>query len=360
MRVVVSAGGTGGHIYPALAIIHKIKEMEPNSEFLYIGTCDRMEKDIIPQENIPYVGIPMQGLNRKQIWKNGRVLACLWQSVKRAKEEINKFHPDIVLGIGGYITLPVIYAAKKLGYKTFIHEQNAIPGLSNKILAHYADIIGVSLPDTASFFPKGKVYVTGNPRSEEVYTVHPGRKEKYGLTKEKKMVMIVMGSLGSQTITNRLQQMIPSFFKKPYEVLLVTGKDYYDAYQKIQVPQNVKIVPFLNDMPEMLQVCDLIVSRAGASTISEITALGVVSILVPSPYVTHNHQYKNALSLSSKGGALLLEEAQFDQEHLLPMIDSLFMDPKKYQNIKEEAKKLGIRDSATKIYHLLQKLVSDK
>jgi len=151
-------GGTGGHIYPALAIIEKIKEKEPNSEFLYIGTTDRMEHEIIPKENIPYLGIKISGLNRKHLLSNFKVLKNYWKSVRILKKKIKEFHPDIVLGVGGYVTAPVISTAKKLGYKTLIHEQNSIPGVSNKFLSKYADKIGVSLEESIQYFPKEKVF----------------------------------------------------------------------------------------------------------------------------------------------------------------------------------------------------------
>ncbi len=360
MRVIICAGGTGGHIYPALAILNKIKEMEPDSTFLYIGTTDRMEAKIIPEKNIPFVGIEMKGLNRKNPFKNIEVLRTFKRAIKKARSEIKKFNPDIVLGIGGYITAPVIYAAKKEGYKTFIHEQNSIPGMSNKFLSHYADKIGVSLPGSLSYFDKKKTIYTGNPRSEEVLKVKPISKKEYGLSENKKLVVIVMGSLGSTTISNRLKQMVPDFKDKDYEVLLVTGKDYYKSFGDLKVPKNVKIVPYLDNMLGVLKKTDLIVSRAGASTVAEITALGLPSILVPSPYVTHNHQYKNAKELEDHGATMILEEKDFASTNLLPMIDEIFNDKKRYQTMQQKAKELGVFDSATKIYQILKEIQGDK
>ena len=199
MKVIVSAGGTGGHIYPALAIIHKIQEQEPDSEFLYIGTTDRMEHVIIPKENIPYLGIEISGLDRKHLFKNFKVLKNYQKSIKILKKKIKEFDPDIVLGVGGYVTAPVVSTAKKLGYKTFIHEQNSIPGVSNKFLSKYADKIGVSLEESLQYFPKDKTFVSGNPRSEEISKVLPISKKEMGLSPNKKLVLIVMGSLGSST-----------------------------------------------------------------------------------------------------------------------------------------------------------------
>ena len=361
MRVVVSAGGTGGHIYPALAIINKIKEKEPNSEFLYIGTTDRMEATIIPELGYKYVGLEIKGLNRHKPLKNINVLKAFLKAIKKAKKEIKEFNPDIVLGIGGYVTLPVIYAAHSLNIKTFIHEQNSIPGLSNKLLNKKVDAIGVSLPSSLKYFDKKKTTYTGNPRSEEVISVEKVDKKKYGLSKNKKLVLFVMGSLGSQTINNRMKEILPKFNKKDYEVLFVTGKDYYDNYKKMDnIPKNVKLVPYLNDMLGVMQSTDLIISRAGASTISEITALGLPSILIPSPYVTHNHQEENAKVLENNGASVIIKEKDLCADILLEKIDFILNDTKKYNEMVSCNKKLVITDSATRIYKIIKELVKTK
>lgn len=357
MKVIVSAGGTGGHIYPALTIINKILEKEPNSEILYIGTTDRMESTIIPKHNIPYFGIEISGLNRKNPLKNFKVLRNYTNSIKILKKEIKKFNPDVVLGIGGYVTAPVIYAAKKLGYKTFIHEQNSIPGVSNKFLSHYADKIGVSLPESIKYFPKNKTFYSGNPRSEEVLKAKPINKKELNLTENKKLVLIVMGSLGSTTMNNKIKETLPLFNNKEYEVIFITGNNYHDIYKNEKVPTNVKIVSYLDNMASVLKKTDLIVSRAGASTLAEITALGLPSILIPSPYVTHNHQLKNAQSLEDKDAAIIIEEKDYDGKKLVNTIDSILNNKNKYETMKNNCKKLGVTDSATKIYNEIKKLV---
>ena len=172
MRVIISAGGTGGHIYPALAIINKIKEKEPNSEFLYIGTIDRMEKDIVPKYGIPFKQIEIYGFNRKKILKNFKVVSCLIKANKTCKKIIKEFNPDIVIGVGGYVTVPVIKTAKKLGYKTFIHEQNSVPGKANTYLSNYADLIGISFKSSNHYFPKNKVILTGDRKSTRLNSSH--------------------------------------------------------------------------------------------------------------------------------------------------------------------------------------------
>ena len=356
MKVIISAGGTGGHIYPAISIINKIKEKDKNSEFIYIGTTDRMESEIIPKLGIKYVGLEMKGL-KKNIVHSIKALLLFKNAIKKCKKVIKEFNPDIVLGIGGYVTSPVIYSAKKLGYKTFIHEQNSIPGKSNKFLSRYADIIAVSLPGSINYFDRKKTYLTGNPRSEEALKVKEVNKKELGLNENKQLVMIVMGSLGSLTINNELLKIVPKFSNKDYEVLLVTGNNYYDKFKEILIPSNVKIVPFLNNMLNVLRKTDLIITRAGASTIAEITALGLPSILVPSPYVANNHQYFNAKELVDSKAGLLLEEKDFNSENLLKSIDLILSNRVLYKSMHENALKLGKVNSSEEIYKLISNII---
>ena len=359
MRVIVSAGGTGGHIYPALAIINKIKEMDKNSEFLYIGTTDRMEKEIVPALKIPYVAIEMKGLNRKQLLKNGKSITCFFKAIKKAKEVVKEFKPDIVIGTGGYITAPVIYAAHKEKIPTFIHEQNSLPGLSNRFLAFYATKIGVSLEDSMKYFDPKKAVFTGNPRSEEIANIKKVSLKKWDLSDDKKLVLIVMGSLGSKTMTEKMKELIPSFKYKRYQVLIVTGKNYFDEYKDIKVPKNVKLVPYLNDLIQIMKSTTLFVSRAGASSISEFTSIALPTILIPSPYVTNNHQLKNAQVLEQKGASKIILEEDFSKDTLIPLIDSILSDEKLYKSMKESTNKLAVKDSASKIYELIKKIVEE-
>lgn len=356
MRVIISAGGTGGHIYPALAIINKIKELEPNSEFLYIGTHNRMEKDIIPKYDIPFETIEIYGINRKNIFKNFKTLKCFYNSIKKCKKLIKEFKPDVVIGVGGYVTGAVIYSAKKLGYPTFIHEQNSIPGKANLFLSKYADKIGVSFKSTIKEFPEYKTVYTGNPCSEDAIKKEIVPKSKYGLT-NKKLVLIVMGSLGSEKITNMMKKTIDLFSVKEYEVIFVTGNGSYDEFQNIKLSKNVKVVPYIENLSGFMKNVDVIVSRAGASTLSEIMALQIPSILIPSPYVPNNHQYKNAVDLVEKNAALLIEEKNLSGKLLVEKIDELINNKELYKDIKENLKKLSITDSADRIYNVLKEMI---
>lgn len=360
MKAIVCAGGTGGHIYPALAIINKIKEKESLSEILYIGTTDRMEKDLVPKLGIKFVGIEMEGINRKNILKNISVFFKYQKAIKKAKQIIKEFNPDIVIGVGGYITAPVIIAAHKLKYKTIIHEQNSIPGVSNKLISKYANRICISLPNTKNYFDSNKVVYTGNPRSEEIISVRKANKKDYGLSDDKKLVIIVMGSLGSTTMTKKIKTIIPAFNMKDYQVIIVTGKDYYETYKTLNFPKNVALVPYLDNFINLLKSTDLIISRAGASVISEITAIGLPSILVPSPYVTNNHQYVNAKELEDMGACKLITEDDFSKETLLPAIDDIINNEANYEKMRQCSKKLGVPNSATKFYEEIKKVIKEE
>ena len=357
MKIAITAGGTGGHIFPALAIINKIKSHDKNSKFLYFGTTDRMEKDIIPEKGIPYIGIQMKGLNRKNILKNITVLKIYLAAIKKAEVELKKFKPDIVIGVGGYITAPVLVAADHLGIKTIIHEQNSIPGVSNKLLSHFVNKICVSFKESEAYFPKKKTIYTGNPRSEEILSMEKGKREDFGFNHKSKFIILVMGSLGSLTMTKKMKELIHSFKDKDYQVLVVTGKNYYDDYKDVKAPTNVKIVPFYD--AKYMKDADLIITRSGASTIAEVTALLLPSIMIPSPYVTHNHQYKNAKALEDKKACKILEEKDFCKENLLSLIDDCFKK-EVYNEMRKNLKEFSCPNSAEAIYKEIMRLVRNE
>ena len=359
MRVIVTAGGTGGHIYPALAIINKIKKEEPNSQILYVGTHNRMEKDLVPSLGIPYEPIEITGLVRKFTFENVKMIARFLKARRRCLEIVRDFKPDVVIGCGGYVTAPVIWAAKKLGVKTFIHEQNSVVGLSNKYLTKYVDKIGVSFESTLNEFPRDKVVFTGNPCSEKAITTPKANKSDFGLSDDKKLVLIVMGSLGSKTINEKMEEFIYGFRTKNYEVLFVTGKSYYEDIKTERFPDNVKVVPFIENLPSIMKCTDLMVSRAGASTISEITALGIPTIFIPSPYVTNNHQYKNAMDLVNKNAAFIIEEKDLEKTSFIHLIDEILENEDKYNKVKDNVKKLGVDNSSSRIYDILKEMILD-
>ena len=360
MKVIISAGGTGGHIYPALAIINKIKEKEPDSKFLYIGTHNRMEKDIVPKYDIPFIGIEMYGFNRKNILKNIKTIKCLIKSKRQLKKIIKDFNPDIVIGVGGYITYPVITTAHKLGYKTFIHEQNSVAGKANLAMKDIVDLIGVSLKSSINQFPKNKTVFTGNPCSENALKTKKITKESLEFDKSKKLVVFVMGSLGASNIHNFMKENINKFSDKEYQILYITGKNNYEDIKDIKHSSNIKILPYLDNLSGLFKDTDILVTRAGASTLSEIIALKVPSILIPSPFVPNNHQYKNAIDLVNNNAALMIEEKDLTFDNLINSNNKILKDKKIELEMKENLKKMQVNDSATIIYNSIKELIDRK
>lgn len=360
MRVIISAGGTGGHIYPALAIADKIKEKDKTSEILYIGTSDRMEKDIVPKSGYKFIGIKVKGLKRSISPKNILSMFLFVNAIKRCKKIIKDFKPDVVIGVGGYVSAPTIYAAHKLGVKCCIHEQNSSFGVTNKFASNFADKIFVSFKSLEEKMNNERYVYTGNPCSENAIKCVAANKADYGLTPNKKLVLIVMGSLGSKTITDKMKSMLTLFNNKDYEVMFVTGKNYYDEYKNKKYTKNIKIVPYVDSMIRLLKKTDCLVSRAGASTLSEISSLNVPSILVPSPYVTENHQYKNAMDLVEKNAADIIEEKDLEGDILLRKVEKILNDRLYVKKMKSNLKAFEVKDSASRIYDEVIKLIGDK
>ena len=358
MRYIISAGGTGGHIYPALSIINKIKEEDKDAKILYIGTTDRMEKDIVPNMGIDYEGIKMNGLSKSPKKLFGFFKNNIF-GVKKCKRIMKRCRPDIVIGVGGYITVPVILAAHSLKIKVLLHEQNSIPGKSNLILSKYADSVCVSMESSKKYFKNEHTVLTGNPRGEEIQKFKKGNKKDYDLSISKRLVLITMGSLGASTINNKIVELLDDFKNKSYEVLLVTGNNNYDEISKIKLPKNVKVVPYIEKMGEVLKFTDIIVTRAGATIISEITSLGIPSILIPSPYVANNHQEINAKDLEEAGASIVIKENDFEGKEFIEKIDSILNDKDKYKNMEESSKKMGITDSNTRIYGEIERLLGE-
>ena len=361
MKIIISAGGTGGHIYPALAIANKIREKDKTSEILYIGTSNRMEKDIVPKEGYKFIGLKVTGLKRSLSPKNIKSIVLFLKAISKCKKIMKKFKPDVVIGVGGYVSAPVIYTAHKLGIKTCIHEQNSIFGITNKFASNFADKIFVSFKSSInSLEHKEKAIYTGNPCSENAVKMEPAQKEEYNLSPNKKLVLIVMGSLGSKTINDKMKNMLTLFNNKDYEVMFVTGKNYYDEYKTLKYTKNIKIVPYIDNMVRLLKKTDCLVSRAGASTLSEISSLNVASILIPSPYVTENHQYKNAMDLVKEGAADIIEEKDLNGDIILRMVEKI-LDDKLYTNkMKKNLKKFEVKNSSTRIYDEIVKLKGDE
>ena len=365
MNIVVSGGGTGGHIYPALALIREIKKETNDAKFLYIGTEKGLESKLVTMENIPFKSIHITGFKRKISLENMKTIMRFIKGVGESKKMLKEFGADVVIGTGGYVCGPVVYAAAKLGIPTIIHEQNSVPGLTNKFLSRYVDRIAVCFEEAKAFFPDNKVVLTGNPRASEVLN-QDGKKGRLsvGLNNHQPLVLIVGGSRGARPINDAVLKSLSKFGQKPYQVLYVTGEVHYEEVKKevdlIGNPENVMIKPFIHNMPEILAGTDLTVARAGATTLAELTSLGIPSILIPSPYVTNNHQEKNATALSDHHAAKILLEKDLSGQKLVEEIDRILLDENQLQEMKKNAKELGIPDAAKRLYNVMKNLVEQR
>ena len=353
MKIIISAGGTGGHIYPALAVAKTFKKMNKDNEILYIGTSNRMEKDIVPKEGFNFKGLNVTGLYRKLSLKNVKSMYLFLKAIKKSKKIIREFKPDAVISFGGYVTAPVMYAAHKLGIKTYIHEQNSTFGVTNKFVSNFANKIFISFESSVQKLDDGvkeKCIYTGNPCSDAAKDIVAARKEEFALNPNRKLVLIVMGSLGSKTVNEKMKKILTLYNNKDYEVVFVTGKNYYDEYKNAKYTKNIKIMPYIDNMVRLLKKVDCFITRAGASTLSEICALKVPSILIPSPYVTENHQYKNAMGLVNEDAAMILEEKNLEGDELLRMTEKI-LDDKVFSNkLKKNLGKFKTGNSSQMIY----------
>ncbi len=359
MKFILTAGGTGGHIYPALSVLDEIKK-DKNNQYLYIGTKDRMESELIPSMGIPYESIEVYGLSKTNMFKNIKNIKCVRDSYKKCLKIMDDFKPDAVIAFGGYVTLPVCLAAKKRGVKVFLHEQNMLPGKSNIFISKKADAVFVSFKDGTRKLKCKKIIYTGNPVSQRAIEIKKFDKTELGFSKDKKLIVIVMGSLGSTSVNERLLEFLRSYEREDTEILFITGKKSFATLNNnLIVPKSTKIVPFFENLPGIMKSADLIISRAGASTIAEIMATKTPSILIPSPYVANNHQYYNALDLVNKNISIMLEEKDLNKESLIEAIDEIFKEDT-FKEIKKNLKEIKDISSSTIIMEEIYKELKGK
>lgn len=361
VRVLLTGGGTGGHIYPALSMIKAIKKKYPEAEFLYIGTPDGLESKIVPESGVAFKSLKVTGIRRSLSLENFKTVYYFLSAIGISKKYLKAFRPDVVIGTGGYVCAPVVYGAAKIKLKTIIHEQNSLPGVTNKFLARYVDKILICFEEARSYFPAEKVVLTGNPRASEVAATLKTGKVPLGLNPHKKTVLISGGSRGARPINDAFISMITQYEKADFQVVFVTGAVHYDAIcgqiDGVDGLENVKIMPFISDMPKFLVNIDLFIGRSGATFLSEITALGVASILIPSPYVAENHQEFNARSVTDHGGGTLILEKDLTGARLYEEINRLLNDEILLQSMRTKTKKLGIADASTRILNVIDELM---
>ncbi|MCF6514855.1 undecaprenyldiphospho-muramoylpentapeptide beta-N-acetylglucosaminyltransferase [Lactobacillus sp. S2-2] len=359
MKIIVSGGGTGGHIYPALSLIDRLSK---NDEVLYVGSERGLENKIVNEKNINFKALKIQGFERKLFsTHNLKTVHLFLKSFKQSKKIIKEFKPDVVIGTGGYVSGAVIFAAAKCKVPTLIHEQNSVVGLTNKFLSKYVDKIAISFDEVRSQFPKDKIIFTGNPRAQEVLNE---KKQfdltQWGLKNELNTVLVFGGSQGAPKLNQAMIDSIEQLNKKDYQLVFVTGSKRFEEVSKalsnINVNKNIYITPYISNMTEILPQISLIVARAGATTIAEITALGIPSILIPSPYVTADHQTKNAMSLVNNEAGLIIEEKNLNSLNLVQKIDHVMDDNKIREKMKINSKKLGIPDAADRLFNVVKDL----
>ncbi len=370
MRVILSGGGTGGHIYPAVSIAKEIKKQYKDAELLFIGTEKGLESSIVPKEGFKLLTIKVRGFERKFSLGNVTAVTQSFVSLFKVSKLIRDFKPDIVIGTGGYVCGSVLLAAALMNVPTLIHEQNAFPGVTNKILARLVDIIAVNFPEAKKYFPKSdKVIVTGNPIRGNMLSISrdEGIKE-FGFSKELPVVFVVGGSRGARRLNESVLLLAKQcVMKKSFQMLHMTGETQYDdimgKYKAEGIDtgaENLRVMPYLYNMPYALAAGDIIISRCGASTLSEITALGKPSILIPYPYATDNHQEYNARALEKNGAAIVILERDLNADILYDEVCDMLNKPEKISNMGMKSKELGRTDAAYVIVKAAERLARSK
>lgn len=362
MRILVTGGGTGGHIYPALAFIRYVQKIQPDSEFLYVGTHRGLENKIVPETGISFKTIKIQGFKRKLSLDNIKTVQLFVESIKRSKEILREFKPDVVIGTGGYVSGSVVYAAARMKIPTIVHEQNSVPGITNKFLSRFADRVGISFPDAAQYFPENKTVLVGNPRAQEVVTSGKSEVlEQYGLLPDIPTVLIFGGSQGALKINQAVIQALPKFSQKEYQVLYASGDRYYneiaEKFDIEKINHNLSLQPYIKNMTDVMANVDLLIGRAGATSIAELTALGLPAILIPSPYVTNDHQTKNAQSLVNAGAVKMITDADLTGEKSVEAVDEIMGDPEKKAMMAKASRQEGIPDAAERLWSLVNEIV---
>ncbi|WP_454980826.1 undecaprenyldiphospho-muramoylpentapeptide beta-N-acetylglucosaminyltransferase [Capnocytophaga haemolytica] len=357
-RFILSGGGTGGHIFPAIAIADELKERFPDAEFLFVGAKDRMEMKKVPEAGYPIKGLWISGIQRKITLQN-LLFPFKWiDSLLRSRRIIKRFKPDMVIGTGGFASGAVVKVAAGMGIPTVIQEQNSYAGITNKLLSKKAKRVCVAYEGMEKFFPANKIIETGNPiRSNliEASGKNPVSSVYFGLNMERKTLLVLGGSLGARRINELIAKELPFFEQMGIQVLWQCGKLYYEEYKKYE-SESVKVVSFIDKMDVAYAMADVIISRAGAIAISELCVVGRPVIFIPSPNVAEDHQTKNAKAIESKGAALLIPEKDLDEE-FEKVFRRLITNPNQLLALSDNIKKLARPDATKRIVDCIVKLL---
>ncbi|MDD3721503.1 MAG: undecaprenyldiphospho-muramoylpentapeptide beta-N-acetylglucosaminyltransferase [Lutibacter sp.] len=359
VNIILSGGGTGGHIYPAIAIANELRIRYPKANFLFVGAKDKMEMEKIPEAGYTIKGLWISGIQRQFILKNFSFPFKLVSSLSKAYRIIKEFKPDIVIGTGGFASGPTLYVASNLKIKTLIQEQNSYPGITNKLLAKRVNKICVAYDGLERFFPVNKIVKTGNPVRQDLLEI-TGKSEEakkyFNLKGDKKTLLIVGGSLGARAINNLIEKHIDWLVSKNLQVIWQTGKLYYDEFKKYDSLEGVQTHAFLNRMDLTYAAADFIISRAGAGSISELCIVGKPVIFIPSPNVAEDHQTKNALAVVNSNAALLLKESELNM--FQPNIETLLENEELQQVLSKNIKKLALPNATKDIVEEIVKLIN--
>lgn len=367
LRIIISGGGTGGHIFPAVSIANAIREISPSAEILFVGAEGRMEMQRVPAAGYEIKGLPVAGFDRKHLWRNVSVLIKLMKSRRLARKIVSEFRPQVAVGVGGYASGPTLDVAQKMGIPTLLQEQNSYAGVTNKLLAKKAKRICVAYDGMERFFPAEAIMMTGNPVRQNLLHAHHTREEAIaamGLDPAKRTVLLIGGSLGARTLNDSVLENL-SLIRQQKHIQFVwqTGKYYSQSIAERlatqRCPENLKVMDFISNMDVAYAAADLVISRAGAGSISEFCLLGKPVILVPSPNVAEDHQTKNAMALVQKDAALFVADAEAPRT-LMPLAVNTVNDAAKLASLSENVKKLAMPNAAEVIVREVIKLAEGK
>ena len=364
LKVIISGGGTGGHIFPALSIANELKAQFPDVDILFVGALGKMEMERVPAAGYPIIGLPVMGLPRKASLKIFRFMWMLFKSMQKARRVINDFNPDVAIGVGGFASGPVLKAAVRKGIPAILQEQNSYAGVTNKLLSSKVRKICVAYPNMERYFPKNKIVLTGNPvRQNLLLPVDKDEALKeFGLKQDKPVVLIVGGSLGARTLNESVMANLELIANSGVQVIWQTGKIYFKEMTerlKDNHPGNLKPMEFLSNMDMAYKTADLVISRAGAGTISELCLLGKPSVLVPSPNVAEDHQTKNAMALVENDAALLVKDKDA-KEHLFTKTFDLIKNESQLLKLATNCKKLAKPNATADIVSVILKEIKNK
>ena len=356
-KYIISGGGTGGHIYPAIAIADGLKAQDPSAQIVFVGASGKMEMEKVPQAGYNIHGIWISGLQRKQLWRNILFPLKLGISLLQSLLIWVRYRPDVLIGTGGFASGPMLFMGNLMGSKTLLQEQNSYPGITNKLLAKKANAIAVAYPGMERFFPKEKISYTGNPLRSSLLQIE-GLKDQalkhFGLSGNRKQLVILGGSLGAQRINELVATQLELFNSLDLDVIWQCGKLYFDRYQHLATDR-IKIYPFIKEMNLLYSIADIIISRAGAASISELCLVGKTTLLIPSPNVAENHQFHNANALVRQNAAILIEEKDLDQS-FETVFRAVVESPKKQLELKKNIRLMAKPEATKEIIKMINNL----